>query len=160
MYKRQLVAITLGLLGVYTGAGGLLDAEEGPLIGVIIRTAMSWLGGCAFPMALILIGATIGDLFGQERIDWKVAGGAILVRNVVMAFLILCAAKFLPIIPELKQVLVVQAGMPAAVTPVILARVYGGKPQVVMQVIMATSLFSVLMMPLIVAWGAAWVFPG
>jgi predicted permease len=109
-------------------------------------------------MALLLIGATIGDLFGKERIIWKVAFGAVLVRNVVMAFLILCAAKYLPLITELKQVLVVQASMPAAVTPIILARVYGGQPQVVMQVVMATSLMALVTMPLVVAWGVAWVF--
>ena len=158
LFNGPLIAILLGLLGVYSGAGRFFDPQEGPLIGSILRTSMSWLGGCAFPMALILIGATIGDLFGKERINWKVAAGAILVRNVVMAFLFLCAAKYLPLITELKQVLVVQAGMPAAVTPILLARVYGGKPQVAMQVVMATSLGALLTMPLIVAWGEAWVF--
>ena len=158
LINGPLIAIFLGLLGVYTGAWKFFDPEEGPLVGSIIRTGMSWLGGCAFPMALILIGATIGDLFGKERIDWKVAAGAVLVRNVVMAFLILCAAKYLPLITELKQVLVVQASMPAAVTPIILARVYGGQPQVVMQVVMATSIVSLFTMPFVVAWGVSWVF--
>ena len=153
-----LLAILFGLLAVYTGIGQFFDASEGPLIGASIRAGISWLGGCAFPMALILIGATIGDLFGKEKIDWKVALGSVLVRNVVMAFLILSVAKFLPLITELKQVLVVQAGMPAAITPIILARIYGGKPQVVMQVVMATSLVSLFTMPLVVAWGAAWIF--
>ena len=157
LINGPLIAISLGLIAVYTGAGKVLHPQEGPLLGVILRTAMSWMGGCAFPMALILIGATIGDLFGKEKIDWKVASGAILVRNVLMAFLFLSVAKFLPLIPELKQVLVVQAGMPAAVTPIILAKAYGGKPQVVMQVVMATSLVSLLTMPLIVTWGVHWV---
>ncbi|MGJ8723767.1 MAG: AEC family transporter [Roseibacillus sp.] len=157
LLNGPLIAIFLGLVGVYTGAGRFFDHEEGPLIGSILRTGMSWMGGCAFPMALLLIGATIGDLFGKERIDWKVATGAVLVRNVLMAFLILCAAKYLPLITELKQVLVVQASMPAAVTPIILARVYGGKPQVVMQVVMATSIVSLFTMPFVVAWGVSWV---
>ena len=158
LINGPLIAIFLGLVGVYTGAWKFFDPNEGPLVGAISRTVMNWLGGCAFPMALILIGATIGDLFGKERIDWKVAGGSVLVRNVLMAFLILCAAKYLPLITELKQVLVVQASMPAAVTPIILARVYGGKPQVVMQVVMATSIVSLFTMPFVVAWGVSWVF--
>lgn len=157
LINGPLIAIFLGLLGVYSGAWRFFDPNEGPLLGGIIRTSMTWLGGCAFPMALILIGATIGDLFGKAKIDWKVAVGAVLVRNVLMAFLILAAAKYLPVIPELKQVLVVQASMPAAVTPIILARVYGGQPQVVMQVVMATSLVALVTMPLVVAWGVAWV---
>lgn len=159
LLNGPLIAILIGLVGVYTGFGRFFDSESGPLLGGIIRTCMSWLGACAFPIALILIGASIGDLFGKERLDWRVALGSVLVRNVIMAFVILAAARYLPLIPELKQVLVVQAGMPAAVTPILLARIYGGKPQVVMQVVMATSLLSLLLMPLIVTWGVAWVFP-
>lgn len=158
LLNGPLLGIVLGLLGVYSGAGKFFDAEQGPLLGSIIRSAMSWLGACAFPMALLLIGATIGDLFGKAKIDWRVAVGAVLVRNVLMAFVILCAAKYLPLITELRQVLVVQASMPAAVTPVILARVYGGQPQVVMQVIIASSLVALFTIPLVVAWGVAWVF--
>ncbi len=152
------VAIILGLLGIYTGVGPFFDPVEGTLLGSIIRSSMSWLGACAFPVAVLLIGATICDLFGKAKIDWKVALGAVIVRNGVMAFLFLCTAKYLPLIEELKQVLVVQAGMPAAVTPIIIARVYGGQPQVVMQVIVATSIVALVTMPLIVTWGLSWVF--
>lgn len=158
LLNGPIVAVVVGLLGAYSGAWRLLDPESGPLLGITVRKGMSWLGGCAFPMALLLIGATIHDLLGKEKIDWKVAAGGVLVRNVLMAFLILCLAKWLPIIPELKQVLVVQAAMPAAVTPIILTRIYGGQPQVAVQVVIATSLLSLLTMPFVVAWGVAWVF--
>lgn len=158
LLNGPIIAVFLGLLGVYSGAWKFFDADDGSLLGIILRTSMTWLGGCTFPMALILIGATIGDLFGKEKIDWKVAGGAVCVRNILMAFLILCLAKFLPIIEELKLVLVVQASMPAAVTPILLTRIYGGQPYVAVQVVMATSLVALLTMPFIVAWGMAWVF--
>lgn len=157
LLNGPIIAVVAGLVGVYSGAWRLLDLEDGPLLGVTIRQAMSWLGDCAFPMALILIGATIHDLIGKEKIDWKVAAGAVLVRNVLMAGIILTLAKFLPLIVELKQVLVVQASMPAAVSPILLTRIYGGKPQVAVQVVIATSLVSLVTMPFIVAWGLAWV---
>ncbi|GHC51781.1 AEC family transporter [Roseibacillus persicicus] len=156
LLNGPIVAVVLGLVGSYSGAWRLLDPEHGPLIGMTIRQGMSWLGACAFPMALLLIGATVDDLLGKEKIDWKVATGGVLVRNVVMAFFILCLAKWLPVIPELKQVLVVQAAMPAAVTPIILTRIYGGQPQVAVQVVIATSILSLLTIPFVVAWGVAW----
>ncbi|MBK1835339.1 AEC family transporter [Roseibacillus ishigakijimensis] len=158
LLNGPIVAIVLGLAGAYSGAWRFFESEGGPLVGVTIRQAMSWLGGCAFPMALILIGATIHDLFGKEKIDWKVALGAVFVRNGVMALVILALAKYLPVIPELKQVLVVQASMPAAVTPILITRIYGGQPQVAMQVIIATSVVALVTMPFVVAWGMAWVF--
>jgi predicted permease len=160
LLNGPIVAVVLGLVGVYTGAWRLLDGAEGPLVGSAVRQAMNWLGLCAFPMALILIGATIHDLLGKEKIDWKVAAGAVLVRNVIMAAIILAIARVLPVIVELKQVLVVQAAMPAAVSPILVTRLFGGKPQVAVQVVIATSLVSLVTIPLIVAWGIAWVLGG
>ena len=157
LLNGPIIAVVLGLLGVYTGAWRLVDADNGPLLGVTIRQGMSWLGACAFPLALLLIGTLIYDLLGKEKIDLKVSAGSVFVRNCLMAFLILAFAKYLPLIPELKQVLVVQAAMPAAVTPIILARLYGGQPQVAVQVVITTSLMSLITMPLIIAWGVAWV---
>lgn len=158
LMNGPIIAVVVGLFGVYSGGWRLLDPEAGPLLGVAIRQMMSWLGGCTFPMALILIGATIHDLLGKERINWKVAGGAIFVRNLVMAGIILMLAKYLPIPEELRQVLIVQASMPAAVSPILLTRLYGGQPQVAVQVVIATSLVSLLTMPVIVAVGIAWIF--
>jgi predicted permease len=156
LLNGPILAVVFGLVGVYTGGWRWFD-PDGPLVGSSIRQGMSWLGLCAFPMALILIGATIHDLLGKEKIDWKVATGAVLVRNVIMAAAILAIAKVLPVIVELKQVLVVQASMPAAVGPILITRMFGGKPQVAVQVVIATSLVSLVTIPLIVAWGLAWV---
>ena len=59
-------------------------------------------------------------------------------RLVLSPLVILSAAKFLPIAVELKQVLIVQAAMPAAMTPILLARLYGGRAGIAVQVVVAT----------------------
>lgn len=158
LLNGPIIAVLLGLVGSYSGAWRLIDPEVGTLIGISFRQGMSWLGASAFPLALLLIGATIYDLLGKEKLDWKVAGGGVLVRNVLMAGVILSLAKFLPLIPELKQVLIVQAAMPAAVTPILMVRMFGGQPHVAIQVVIATSLVSLLTMPAIIAFGMSWVF--
>jgi len=71
--------------------------------------------------------------------------------------LILCLAKFLPLATELKQVLVIQAAMPAGMFPILMSRHYGGRADVAIQVVVATSLVSLLTMPLIVSLGRYWV---
>jgi predicted permease len=57
----------------------------------------------------------------------------------------------------LRQVLLVQAAMPAAVTPILIARMYGGRPQIAMQVFLVTAVVGLFSMPLIVAWGMKWL---
>ena len=54
------------------------------------------------------------DFVLKERPSLKIGAGALLVRVVLMPAVILCVARYLPLVTELKQVLVVQAAMPAA----------------------------------------------
>jgi predicted permease len=119
---------------------------------------MSWLGACAFPMGLVLIGATMYDLIGKEKVSPKVAAGSLVVRMAVMPLIFLAAAKWLPLIPELKQVLVIQAAMPAAVTPILIARHYGGSPGVAVQAVIATSIVGLITMPLWISYGIRLIF--
>jgi predicted permease len=65
---------------------------------------------------------------------------------------ILCA-KFIPMSAELKQVLLVQAAMPAAMVPILLAKIYGGRPAVAVQVIIATTIVSIFSLPYIITYG-------
>jgi len=120
---------------------------------------MSWLGACAFPIGLVLIGATMYELIGKERLSKKIALSSLIVRLGIMPLLILAAAKYLPIVTELKQVLLVQSAMPAAVSPIFVARHYGGSPGVAVQIVLATSVLGLLSMPLWIAWGSSFVFP-
>ena len=157
LLNGPIVAVAVGLCLAYSGAWRWLDPDSGPLLGQVLRQGMSWLGACAFPIALVLIGATTFDLLGKERPSFKIGAGAFLVRTVIMPVVLLCAARWLPIVVELRQVLLVQAAMPAAVSPILVARLYGGKPEVAVQVFLVTAIVGLFSMPLIVAWGLSFL---
>lgn len=152
------VSVVLGVFLSFTGGWQYLDASGGGVVGAGVREAMSWLGACAFPMGLVLIGATMYDLIGKEKVSPKVAAGSLVVRMAVMPLIFLAAAKWLPLIPELKQVLVIQAAMPAAVTPILIARHYGGSPGVAVQAVIATSIVGLITMPLWISYGIRLIF--
>lgn len=160
LINGPIVAVVLGLLLAYTGAWRFFETGDpgGPLLGQILRQVLSWLGAAAVPVALILIGAVMFDFALKQRPSLRIGTGALLVRVVLMPAVILCLARYLPLITELKQVLVVQAAMPAAVTPVILARQYGGNPGVAVQVILATSVAALVTIPVVVSLGLKFVF--
>ncbi|MGC4017679.1 MAG: AEC family transporter [Luteolibacter sp.] len=142
-------AVVTGLILVATGVDKWIMGPP--------REAIHMLGSGAFPVAIMLTGAILLDLAKHERPSWKVVLGGALVRLVLSPLLILCAAKFLPIAVELKQVLVVQAAMPAAMTPILLARLYGGRAGIAVQVVVATTLLSLLTIPWIITWGCQWI---
>jgi predicted permease len=144
--------ITAVIIGMSLVALRLDTYIEGPP-----RAALSMLGIGAFPVAIALTGASMFDLIGSERPLWKVIVASSLVRLAIVPAVILAAAKYLPIAAELKQVLVVQAAMPAAMTPILLAKLYGGRPGIAVQVVLATTLLSLVTLPWIIAWGCRWI---
>ena len=47
--------------------------------------------------------------------------------------------------------------MPSAMTPIMLAKVYGGRPGVAVQIVIATTVVSLLTLPFVIVWGRQWL---
>lgn len=153
-----IVAVLVGLTLVFARVDLLQESSVvSAFVFEIVLNLLHWLGLCAFPLGLLLIGTAIADLLGKEPFSFRVGLGGILVRMGIMPFVILSLAKFLPVVPEFKQVLLVQAAMPSAVTPIVLARHYGANPAAAVQVVLATSCAAVVSIPLIISFGRAWL---
>ncbi len=127
------------------------------IIPVPLHTLMANLGGCSVPLSVLLIGASIHDMWGGERVRWSVALGSPLLRLAVLPLSFMACAALLPLSLELKRVLVVQAAMPSAVFSIVLARMYGGHPATAVQVLLSTTLVSLATTPWVIAFGVKWL---
>lgn len=119
----------------------------------IAHNTFTMLGACAVPLAVLLIGASIADLWGQGEMQWKVAIVSPILRLGIIPIAFLLVAYHLPLSLELKRVIVVQAAMPSAVFNIMIARLYGGHATTAVQVVIATTLVSCISTPLVIAWG-------
>lgn len=177
------VGVELGLwtLGVMLLTGGSLGRDwrrivNAPLIAIVLAvmlnalgwhthvpqvvlTAVHWLGQCAIPMALILIGAIVADHLHEfhSASGWRVIGTAVWLRIGVLPVLFLLLAKYLPGSLELKRVMVLEAAMPAAVFPIIMARHYQGDPPTALRVVIGTSAVGLVTIPLWIKFGMHFV---
>jgi malate permease and related proteins len=117
------------------------------------------LGVCAIPLGLVMTGVNLANYLHEPRalFDAKVASAAMVLRLGLLPVLILALAKFLPCSLELKRVLVVQAAMPAAVIPIIIAKLYGGHPRTAVQIVLGTTALGIVTIPLWIRAGLAWV---
>lgn len=148
-----LLAIMLGVLLNLSGGEQLVPA--------FVREAAHLLGQCAIPLGMLLIGATLAD---QVRgMNWsqglRVMGFAVLLRLGVLPILFLVGAWLLPLGAELKRVVLLQAAMPAAVFPIVMARHYGGDVVTAIYVVASTTLLSLVTMPLWIQFGLKWLHP-
>jgi len=139
------VAVTLSLTGAAPHLPGWFYAF------------IDFLARCAIPLGLILAGASLADLAAQKS-DFirplKVPIGACFQRLALMPVFLLLVAVWVPGLSlELRTVLMVQAAMPAGIFPIVMARHYGGHELTAIQVVLATSIFSLLTTPLWIDFG-------
>jgi len=155
-------AVILGVaINLITGHFGLrLDdatlgaAAWGWPVKVIFDT-IHFIGLCLIPLALLIIGATMADFWGEFHSAQGVGvmGLAVLVRNGICPLALVLLAAFLPVSRELKETLIVQAAMPAGVFTLLLCRHNGGSVPVAFQVIFATSVAAIITLPLWIHFG-------
>lgn len=143
----MVLAITLNALGWNTS------------VPQVVGTGLHWLGGCAVPLALILIGAIMADHLGEfhSANGWRVISSAVLLRIGVFPLLFLLLAKFVPMTSEHQRVLVLEAAMPTAVFPVVLAKLYKGDPATAMRAVLSTAVISLVTIPLWIKFGMKFV---
>lgn len=119
----------------------------------VIHNFFGMVGACAVPLAVLLIGASIADLWGQEKMSWGVAIASPILRLFIIPLAFIAAAYGLPVSLELKRILIVQAAMPSAVFNIMIARHYGGHAPTAVQVVLATTVVSLATTPLVISWG-------
>ena len=148
IFSPPVVAIAVAL-GINFAGGKALLPE-------FVVTTAHLLGQCAIPLGVILVGAMIADEFHEfhSQGSWRmILVGSVLRLGVLpLAFLLL--AKWLPCSVELKRVLMLQAAMPSAVFPIILAKHYGGDVAVAVRVSLGTTIAAVVTIPIWLRIGA------
>jgi malate permease and related proteins len=171
------VEMAMWTLGVMVLSGGNLGRDwrkliNAPLVAIVlavglnalgwntnvptvVNTGVHWLGGCAIPLALILIGAIMADHLGDfhSARGWRVISTAVLLRLAILPLVFLALAKFVPMTVEHQRVLVLEAAMPSAVFPVVLAKLYKGDPATAMRVVLSTAVLSLVTIPLWIKFG-------
>ena len=147
LLNAPLLALGLALAVKLTGAGSHIPE--------VVWTFIHALAVCAVPLGLLMTGASFAPHLNDPRqlANPRIILTAWLVRLAVLPWVYLLAARYAPVSVELKQVLVVQAAMPAAVMSVIIARIYGGRPLIAVQIILGTTALAVFTIPAWIKFG-------
>lgn len=125
----------------------------------ILRQSVRMAAGCAVPLGLLVIGATLVEYLAEPRllVDRKVTPLSCALRLGLIPLGMLGLAVFLPVPEELRGVLVVQAAMPAGILPIVIARHHGGRPVTAVQVVLGTTALGLFTVPLWIRVGLGWI---
>jgi predicted permease len=142
------------------GAAVLLNLAGGEAwLPSIVTQSIHMVAACAVPLGLLVIGATLVEYAAEPRrlVDRRVTPLACALRLGLIPLGMLGLAVALPLPPELKGVIVVQAAMPAGILPIVIAKHHGGQPLTAVQVVLGTTAVGLFVIPLWLRVGLGWI---
>jgi len=139
----MLVAVTIRQLGF------------APLLPPSLMKAATSLGQCAIPVGLMLSGAIIVDYWKdcQWRSAFPTLSLAFAIRLILLPIAFLTIAKTMRLPNHLDEVLLLQAAMPAATFPIVIAKLYHGDLPTALRVIVGTSIMGLVTIPIWIVVG-------
>lgn len=150
IFMPPVVAVGVGVVLSATGMGALLPT---PALRVFDA-----LGACAIPLALVLTGAVIFDYRREfdpsTGLGVTMAGVGLRMAVLPALFMVLAMA---PLGTEMRRVLVVQAAMPAAMLPIVLARLHSGDVALSLRLTLMTTIVSLFTIPFVIDAGLKWL---
>ncbi len=152
LFRGPLLAVCFSLLLAWSGLG------EYVAVAPVMKTT-EMLGSIATPICLIIFGCSMYDLTRNFTWQPRMLAAGLVARLVVTPALILLVAWALPVDPLIKRIMVIQSAIPSAVIPVIIAKRFGGRPEVGTQILLSTTVCSFLTLPVWLAVGSTWVVP-
>lgn len=151
LINAPVVSLLLAVAANLSGVAAHLPA--------LVMNFIHALAVCAIPLGLLMTGVSIQPHLDDPKqlVNPRVTLTAWLLRLVVLPWVFLLTARYLPCSVELKRVLVIQAAMPSAVVSIIVARVYGGQPLVAVQIILGTTALALFTIPFWIRFGLSFV---
>ncbi len=156
-WRRLISPIFVALvLGVVVAQFGLGSQIPGPVSGTIHT-----LGVCAVPLGILLAGVNLASSIHSIRdtVELRTSLTSVVLRLGVFPAVWLAVARYAPLLPDLRSVLIVQAAMPTAMISIIAIKLYGGDSKIAARVLLGTTACSLLVTPLWIQAGLAWTGP-
>ncbi|MEL7337765.1 MAG: AEC family transporter, partial [Planctomycetota bacterium] len=124
-----------------------------------ITSAATLMGACTIPMGLLLSGAIMIDCLKEA--DWSTGRGtilsALLLRLGLFPILMLGFGVIAISSLEMRQVMMLEAAMPAAIFPIILVRLYDKDTTTALHVVLSTSFIGIITIPMWLGIGSWWL---
>ena len=159
-----ILSFTIGVW-VVSGGGSLMRVVKEPIVAatvlgalflwqgwstpVFLTNALELIGQMAIPIMLITLGVAVARL---ETRDMGQAIWLSVLKALVCAAAAWFAARWLGLAPIPTAILIVQISTPVAVTSYLLAEKYGTEAQPVAGMVVASTVLSVITLPLILAF--------
>ena len=140
----------LGVPMAYAAVAALLVRALDVTVPETVFRATQLAGRAAVPVMLLVLGMQLART--KVNLSWRPVSLAVFIKLAIAPLLALIWVSLLGISGLTRQVGIVQAGTPTAVTMVILANEFDANPQFVASVVFVSTLLSLVTMTVLLGW--------
>ena len=110
--------------------------------------AISLIADASIPTVMLVLGMQLA-VIANKRVAYRYVAWVAVIRMVASPLLAALIVSFMPISTLLKQVLIIQAAMPAAANTTMFAIQFGTEPDLVSFTTLITTILSVVSIPIV-----------
>lgn len=136
------------VLSIFIGLGLMVLYSFGIRLPGFTSLTLDALGSCTTPLCFLIIGSIVSDMNWRDMVNVRALLFSFY-RLLIIPVLLILAFRLVPADPLVRNVCVVLSAMPAPTTTVILAQKYGRSPQFASNLLMTSTLLSMITIPII-----------
>ena len=138
------------IVSIYAGLVLMGFTTAGFPLPSLVSSTLELLGSCSTPLCFVVIGSIVAEIPLKALVNGTVLGFS-LVRLLLIPGMVWLLTLPLPMDPLARSVSVVLSAMPAGTTTVMLAQKYDNNPQFASQLLVGSTLLSMVTIPLMAA---------
>lgn len=116
-----------------------------------VLSPLELLGNCSFPLAIVVVGASLAELYVVRPLDKKLLASLILTKLILMPLTGLVVLSYFRLPYFIGLLLILELAVPSATSLAVISRRYGHKEKIVSQGIFFSHLISLFSLPLFLA---------
>lgn len=132
---------------------------HGALLGIVLQLlsvnipitfmeAVSLIADASIPTVMLVLGMQLA-VITRKKVAYRYVSSVTIIRMIVSPILAIIIVSFLPISSLLKNVLIIQAAMPAAANTTMFAIQFGTEPDLVSFTTLVTTILSIVTIPIV-----------
>ena len=121
------------------------------LIPSVIVSPLTMLGNCSFPLAIVVVGASLAVLFVNKKPNTQLISKLVLVKLILMPLIGLAVVTYVKLSYLVGLLLVMELAVPCATNLAVIVRRYRGEEIIISQGIFITHIISLITIPIFLA---------
>ncbi len=139
LFSPPVLAVILGL--------GFVMLKIVRFIPQFILLPIEMLGNCSFPLAMVVVGASLSQLYNRQELDWRNIVKLSLIKLCFLPLLGLLFVSFVRLPYLIGLLLVLELSAPSATNLAIIARKYARQEKIISQGIFFSHILSLITLP-------------